>query len=228
MPEQSGRPTLNRSTNPDQPSLTVVPAPEASDSQAVADKAALDEAERLAADAILDEDDGDEPGQSEEESLPIVAKVPPKFSSFRTLRLFDLWGTTDRTGMEDAVFTTTKTFAQHFEEDVELRRIRWFEAVTADRVSRLIYCFLPENSARTPNLWIASKLAALEAAQHEWTTMRSRTKLGQYTFRKSSKDHGEPKFSGLTTAQHIFNLKKLGLLVDSTDHPFFKKATDTE
>jgi hypothetical protein len=214
----------------DQPALSVVtdmPADQPVPDQAT-DEAALDEAERLAADAILDDDDGDEPGQREEETLPLVVKQVPKFANFRSKKLFETWGTVDRQGMDDLVFITTRSFAPNFEDDVDLRRVRFYETVTPDQVVRIVYCFVPETGSRTPNTWITSKLAAMEMAETQWTTMRSRRKLAQYTFRPSSKDYGEPKFSGLTPAQHLANLKKLGLLVDSKDHPFYKKATDSE
>ena len=60
--------------------------------------------------------------------------------------------------------------------------------------------------------------------------MRTRTKLSQYTFRPSSKqkEHGDPKFSGRIPEQWVGELKKLGLLVDSKDHEFYRKATDSE
>jgi hypothetical protein len=218
-----------------QPALKVVdeaatdPATAAEPLDMAADEAKLDEAERLAAAAILTDDDGDEPGQKDEETLPLVEKLPPRFSSFRARKLFDLWGTTYREGKDDVVYFTTKDFAVNFEEDVELRRVRVYETVTPDGVCRLIHVFLPEANGRGGGLlWNVSKLAALEHATTCWTTMRSRTKLGQYTFRPSAKDHGAPKFSALTLPQHILNLKKLGRLVDSKDHPFYRLATDTE
>jgi hypothetical protein len=65
-------------------------------------------------------------------------------------------------------------------------------------------------------------------SQKQWTTMRTRVKLQQFTYRPARKNYGEPKFSGLTPGQHIANLKKLGILIDSPDHPFYKKATDNE
>jgi hypothetical protein len=193
------------------------------------DKAVLDEFEQLASDTILDDGDGDEPGAKDEVSTPLVLRKLPRFAIFRANpRTFDLWGTPDDQGMDQLVYVTTKTFAPHLEEDVDLRRVRFFETVTTDRIVRLIYCFLPEKTGRSPNIWQTSKLAALEMAQSRWTTMRSRTKLQQYTFRPASKDYGEPKFSGLTPAQHVVELKKMGLLVDNKDHPFYRKATDSE
>jgi hypothetical protein len=192
------------------------------------DQVALDEFERLAQDAILEDDDGDEPGADAETSIPLVVKKLPRFANFRASETtFDLWGTTEQQGMDDVLYITTKSFAPQFEDDVELKRVRFFETVTSDGVVRLVWCFVPEKGRRDPNLWQKSKLDALEHAQTCWTTMRTRTKLGQHTFRKSAKDYGAPRFSGLTPAQHLMNLKKRGLLVVDKDHPFYRKATDT-
>ena len=183
----------------------------------------------MAADTILDDDDDDETGAGDEQSEVLVVKKLPRFSRFRANpETFDLWGTVDQQGMDDLLYVTTKSFAPHFEDDVELKRVRFFETVTTDGVVRLVYCFVPEKKGRKPNLWQTSKLAALVLAQSQWTTMRSRTKLQQYTFRPSRKNYGEPKFSGLTPAQYIVKLKEQGLLVDSKDHPFFIEATDSE
>ena len=109
--------------------------------------------------------------------------------------------------------------------------MRFFETVTTDGVVRLVWCFLPEKGGRQPNEWITSKLAALEHAQKLWTTMRSRTKLQQFTYRPSRKqeeEHGVPKFSGRTPQQWIAELHKLGMLVVGKDHAFYRKATDSE
>jgi hypothetical protein len=192
--------------------------------------AALDEYESLAADAIIDDDDGDAPGDKDEITQPLIAKRLPRFAVFRASeKPFDLWGTTDQQGMDELLYVTTKSFAPNFEEDVDLRRVRFFETVTTDGVVRLVWCFVPEKSARQSNSWVTSKLAALEHAQSRWTTMRSRQKLAQYTFRPSAKqDHGEPKFSGRTPQQWVAELKKLGRLIDSKDHEFYRKATDSE
>lgn len=211
---------------------TSAPPRSASQPTPETDKAVLDERERLLADTILDADDGDTPDDIET-NPPLVKKLP-KFANFRASPVtFDLWGTTDQQGMDELLFTTTKSFAPEFEDDVELRRVRIFETVTAgDGIVRLVYCFVPERMVRggggNGNNWGVSKLAALEHAQHKWTAMRSLQKLGQYTFRPSRKDYGEAKFSGLTPLQHIENLKKDGTLITNKDHPFFKKATDTE
>jgi hypothetical protein len=193
--------------------------------------AALDEFEQLADDAILDDDEGDTPGDKDEASRPLVVKKLPRFAVFRASKeTFDLWGTSDREGMDDLLYVTTKSFAPAFEDDVELRRVRFFETVTTDGVVRLVWCFVPEKGGREPNTWVTSKLAALEHAQSQWTTMRSRKKLAQYTFRSSAKqvEYGEPKFSGRTRKEWVAELKKLGVLVDSKDHEFYRKATDSE
>jgi hypothetical protein len=88
---------------------------------------------------------------------------------------------------------------------------------------------VPEKSGRSANQWTVTKLDAFKHAQQHWTTMRSRVKLEQYTYRPAAKqDRGPVKFSGRTTQQWVAELKKLGILVDSEDHPFYKKATDSE
>ena len=106
--------------------------------------------------------------------------------------------------------------------------MRFYETETSDGVVRLIWCFVPEKDGRRPNLWLTSKTAALDMSLKLWTTMRSRKKLGQYTYRQANKDYGEPKFSGLTKGQLVAQLKQQGMLVDSKDHPYYRKATDTE
>jgi hypothetical protein len=207
---------------------TVVEAIKASVSQA--ERQTLDEAERLAADAILDDDDGDAPSDKEEIAQALIVKKLPRYSHFRASPMtFDLWGTTDRAGMDDLLFVTTKSFAPNFEDDVDLVRVRFFETVTSDGVVRLVWCTVPEKGGRLPNSWQTSKLAALEHAQQHWTTMRSRKLLSQYTFRPSrNQNRPEPKFSGRSAAQWLLELKNQGMLVDSTNHDFFKKATDSE
>jgi hypothetical protein len=156
-------------------------------------------------------------------------KKLPRFAVFRAhQKTFDLWGTSDQQGMDDLLYVTTKSFAPHFEEDVELRRIRFFETVTTDGVVRLVWCPVPEQGRRQSGDWLTSKRAALEHAQSQWTTMRSRKKLMQYTYRRSTKEYGEPKFSGRTPQQWVNELKKLGILVVSKDHEFYRKATDSE
>src|SRR5215813_3049803 len=109
------RPRGNDSMPPPPPPPLVEPAPEPVNNRN--DEAVLDEFERLAADTILDDDDGDEPGAKEEISRPLVAKNLPKFANFRSNEVtFDMWGTTDREGMDDLVFVTTKKFAPNFED----------------------------------------------------------------------------------------------------------------
>jgi hypothetical protein len=193
------------------------------------DREALDEAERLLAVTVLTDDDGDEPGERDEVKTPIITKKLPQFAIFQARRVFDLWAASSRDGMDDTIVVTTKTFAPNFENDLELRRCRIYETVTAnDNVVRLTWAFIPEARDKTGNTWTISRFNAFEHAIGVWTTMRSRKKLSQYTFRPAAKDHGPPRFSDLTPAQHLQNLKEMGLLVDSRDHPFFKKATDTE
>ena len=223
----------------DKPALTVVSDVDAAQPESTSvvepaerldDRAVLDEFEQLAADTILDDDDGDDPGVKEEITRALVVKKLPKFSNFRANpQTIDLWGTTDEQGMEELVVVTTKQFAPNFEDDVDLRRIRFYETVTTDGVIREVWCQVPDKGAKN-NHWIQSKFDALEHAKTLWTTMRSRQTLGQWTYRPSrkQKEYGEPKFSGLTPGQRVANLRKLGMLADNKDHPFFKKATDTE
>jgi hypothetical protein len=199
------------------------------DEQHSNDEIVLDEAEALARDALLDDDDGEEPGEKDEIAAPLVEKKLPKFANFRaSLITFDLWGVTDRQGMDDLLFCTIKSFAPNFEDDVDLSRVRFFETVTTDRVIRLIWCFVPESKGKTNN-WVTSKLAALEHSQHQWTAMRSRKLLQQYTYRPARRqDYSEPVFSGRTPVQWVVELRKLGMLVIDKNHPYYKKATDTE
>jgi hypothetical protein len=193
------------------------------------DKTALDQYEQqLAADCILSDDDGDEPGAKDEVTRALVAKNVPKFGNYRSKPIGDFWGIGDQDGMDELIRVMPKDFAPKFDEDVDLRRVRLFETVTQDGVVRLVWAFVPEKGGRETNTWISSKLAALEHAQTRWTTMRSRKKLMQWAFRPSRLDYGEPKFSGRTPGQWLVELKKLGLLVDSEEHPYYKKATDSE
>jgi hypothetical protein len=190
---------------------------------------AMDDFEALAADTILADDDGDEPTDSDEVSELLIEKSLPQFAKYRTNPVsFDLWGVSYRKGMDQDLFVTTKSFAPEFEEDVDLRRVRFFETVAEDGVIRLVYCFVPEKTGRRPLPSQTSKLAALKAGEKNWMTMRWRKKLLQWTFRPSRKDYGEPKFSGLTPVQFVAKLRDQGLLVDNKDHPFFKMATDSE
>jgi len=92
----------------DKPALTVVSDVDAAPTESkletsvvepaerLDDRAVLDEFEQLAADTILDDDDGDDPGANEEITTPLVFKKLPKFCNFRANpETFDLWGTTD-------------------------------------------------------------------------------------------------------------------------------------
>jgi len=123
----------------------------------------------------------------------------------------------------------TKEFAPVMEEEVELRKMRFYETATADGVVRLVYNSLPEKDAKTPNTWLASKAAAMELAKTVWVTMRSAKKLAQYTFRRAKKDYGPPQFSGLSRGELIHHaLRKPGLLVEDETHPFYRKAADLD
>jgi hypothetical protein len=205
-------------------------APQSGNGLLPEDQAALDEAERLIAACVLAPEDGDDPGAKAEITRPMVEKNLPQFAIFRTKPLFDLWGVPAREGMKEIVYVTTKDFAPNFDEDVDLRRVRFYEAVTAppDNVSLLTWAFIPETDGRGSNDWTATRFDAMEQAIERWTTMRSRKKLSRYVYRPARKDHGEPRFSGLTPGQHLLNLKKMGWMVESTDHHYFKKVTDTE
>jgi hypothetical protein len=189
----------------------------------------LDKYEELARDTILDDDDGNDPGQKDEISQMVLAKKLPPFVIFRTNpETWDFWGVPVRADMEDSVVLTSKSFAPCLDDDVDLVRTRLYETVTTDGVIRYVWCQVTEPGPRA-NSWISSKQAALEHGMKVWTTMRSRKKLQQWTYRPSRKqDYGEPKFSRRTRAQLLEGLDKLGILINSTDHPYFKKATDSE
>jgi hypothetical protein len=210
----------------------ILPLPNDADEKARrVDEAALDDFEALERATTLDGDEDDEPGAKEEIAvIPVVAKLP-KFARFRTNpeTVFDMWATTDEAGMDRTVIVVTKEFAPVLEEEVELRKVRFYETVTADGVVRLVYNFLPEKDAKTPNTWLASKAAALDMSLTAWVTMRSVTKLAQYTFRRANKDYGEPRFSGLSRGELIHRaLRKPGLLVEDDSHPFYRKAADLD
>jgi hypothetical protein len=194
-----------------------------------ADEAALDEIEALERACILDDDDGDEPGETEEKSIIPIVNKPPKFARFRSnpSTMFDLWGTTDEKGLDKIVVAASKDFAAVLEEEIELRRVRFFETVTEDGIVRLIYAFLPDKDGSS-NTWLTSKLAALEASCTQWVTMRSVKKLQQYTWRPAKKDYGEPKFSGKRRGELLGELRQQGLLAENTDHPFYRKAADLD
>jgi hypothetical protein len=191
------------------------------------ERAILDEAEELAKDAILEDTDGDDPGAKDEVAQIIVVKNLPKFVSFRVNPVhFELFGTVLQQGMDEVCYPTTKSFAPNFEEDVELKRYCFYETVTRDGVIRLVWA--PKPGKDEKNLWIKTKVEAMEHAKQQWTAMRSRTSLGQWTYRPSRKQEGEPKFSGRTSTQWTLELKKAGLLVTDKQHAFYKKATDNE
>jgi hypothetical protein len=195
------------------------------------DKAILDDFEALERATTLDGDEDDEPGAKEEIAvIPVVSKLP-KFARFRVNpdTVFDMWGTTDEAGMDRTVIVVTKEFAPVLEEEVELRKVRFYETVTADGVVRLVYNFLPEKDAKNPNTWLTSKASAMELAMTAWVTMRSVKKLAQYTFRRASKDYGPPRFSGMTKGELIHHaLRKPGLLVEDDTHPYYRKAADLD
>ena len=172
-------------------------APKAKPNGSLSDEAVLDEFERLERDNILDDDEGDEPGAKEESQIPVVAKLP-RFARFRVNpdTVFDMWATTDESGMDRTIIAVTKEFAPMLEEEEDLRRVRFYETVTSDDVVRLVYSFVPNKDEKNPNSWLVSKQRAMEQGFTAWTTMRSRKKLQQYVFRKAAKDYGEPQFSG--------------------------------
>jgi hypothetical protein len=195
-----------------------------------AERETLDREEALANDALLDDDEGDAPGDRDEIVKPLVDKKLPKFSIFQaSLVTFELWGTVEQSGMDELLWLTTKSFAPNFEDDVELRRYRFYETVTTDGIVRLIWCPVPGKDERRPNAWIITKLDAMTLAQGTWTTMRSRSKLGQWTYRAAKRqDYPGPKFSGRTPTQWVTELRKLKMIVDTPDHHFYKRATDNE
>ena len=210
----------------------ILPLPNGSDENARrSDETILDEFEALERATTLDGDEDDEPGAKEEIAvIPVVAKLP-KFARFRANpeTMFDMWATTDEAGMDRTVIVVTKEFAPVLEEEVELRKVRFYETVTADGVVRLVYNFLPEKDAKTPNTWLTSKAAALDLSLSVWVTMRSVKKLAQYTFRRANKDYGPPQFSGLSRGELIHRaLRQPGLLVENETHPFYRKAADLD
>src|SRR4051794_37993764 len=100
------------------------------------DAAALDEFEALERATTIDADEDDELGGKDEIAvIPVVSKLP-KFSRFRVNpnTVFDMWGTTDEVGMDRTVIVVTREFAPELEEEVELRKLRFYETVTADGV----------------------------------------------------------------------------------------------
>jgi len=87
-----------RKTEQSKPSFTVVDGVDhpgtSTDDQVRDDAVVLDEFEQLAADTILDDEDGDEPGAPEEIHTIQAVKSLPKFANFRSNpeSVFDLWG----------------------------------------------------------------------------------------------------------------------------------------
>jgi hypothetical protein len=195
------------------------------------DAATLDDFAALELATTIDDDEGDEPGARDEAAVIEVVDKMPKYTRFRVnpATVFEMWGCTDEAGMDRTVIVVTKEFAPVLEEEVKLRRIRFFETCTADGVVRLVYCFLPDRDAKNPSSWLVSRVAAMELAQTTWATMRSVKKLNQFTFRAARKDYGPPQFSGMTKGELIDRaLRKRGLLVTDKDHPFYRKAADLD
>jgi hypothetical protein len=207
------------------------PTHEAKPDNPASDEELLNDFEALERATTLDSDEDDEPGAREEVPVIPVVKKLPKFARFRVNAdtVFDLWGTVDEAGMDSRVIGVTKEFAPVMEEEVELRKVRFYETVTADGVVRLVYNFLPDRNEKNPNSWLVSKAAAMELAMTAWVTMRSVQKLAQYTYRRAAKDYGTPRFSGMSRGELIHHaLRKPGLLVEDETHPFYRKAADLD
>jgi hypothetical protein len=196
-----------------------------------ADKATLDEYERLESATIIDEDDAEVEGSDEPSVIDVEDRIP-KWTPFRVNpdTSFVLWGVIHQAQMDKTIITTTKEFAPELEaQEVDLRPVRFWETVTADGVVRLVYSFTPEKGARKPNTWLASKREVMNAARTDWITMASRRKLGKFTYRKCRRDHGEPKFSGYTIGQLIeYGLRRQGLLVENEEHDFYKLVAEID
>jgi len=196
------------------------------------DRAALDEYERLERDNILDDEDVDPDSDTDEPGVIEIVDKPPKWTPFRVNRatVFDLWGVTNQVGMDKTIVAVTKEFAPEIEAlDIDLRRVRFWEVATPDGVVRLIYGYLPEKGARSPNPWLISKREAMEHACGHWTILSSRKRLGKYAFRKSKKPLPAPQFSGYTRGGLIeFGLRKNGLLVEDNTHPFYRKVAELD
>jgi hypothetical protein len=196
----------------------------------LSDTEQLDEYERIARDCILEEDE-DEVSRDDEKGIIAVISKMPKFVGFRVnpATIIDLFGLTDADGLEKTVLAVSKEFAPTLEEYEDLRRVRFYETVSFDGVPRIVYNFMPDKDSRTPNLWLASKKEVMEAAVKHWVTMRSRRKLGKFTHQRCRRDYGEPRFLGWSVGEIIIHvLKKPGLLIESEDHPFYRKAADLE
>jgi hypothetical protein len=192
-----------------------------------ADAAVLDAFAHLEQE-ILDDDDGDEPAGREEAGIIPVVKKLPKFVPFRVnpLTVFDLWATTETSGVDTTVLGVSREFAPQLEEEDEgLRRCRFYESVTEDGVVRLITNFLPDADSSRPNTWLASKKAGLELAMTCWVTMRTKLREQRYAFRRVTHDLGEPRFSGYSRGQLIeFALRRPGLFIEDASHRYYKKA----
>jgi hypothetical protein len=196
----------------------------------VSDAEQLDEFEKLARDNILEEDEDETSRDDEKGVIAVVSKIP-KFVGFRVnpATVFDLFGLTDAAGMDKAVLVVTRDFAPVLEEYEDLRRVRFYETVSFDGVPRIVYNFMPDRDARTPNLWLASKQEAMEAAATRWVTMRSRRKLGKFAHQVCRRDYGTPKFTGWTIGEIIqYALRNQGLLIENEVHPFYRKAADLD
>jgi hypothetical protein len=196
----------------------------------VRDNEILDEYEKLERENILDEET--EPEDADEPSIIEVVDRAPKWTGFRVnpATVFDMWGIVNQEGMDKTVIVVTKEFAPELEaEEVELRRVRFYETVTTDGIVRLVYVMVPDKSAQKPNTWLVSKRDALEHGKTAWTTMASRKKLGKFTYKKCRKDHGEPRFSGYSIGQLIqYGLRKPGLLVEDDTHSFYRKVAELD
>ena len=102
-PEEQGPSPKSRKTKgngpiqEDQETSNVTPLPPSANTAqprvSPEEHAALDEYEKLANDALLDDDEGDAPGDKDEIVRPLIAKKLPRFAVFRASPVtFDLWG----------------------------------------------------------------------------------------------------------------------------------------
>jgi|SRR5215469_4199389 len=196
-----------------------------------ADKAILDEYERLESATVIDEDDTEIDGGDEPSTIEVEDRIP-RWTPFRVNpnTSFVLWGVIHHSNMDKTIIVSTKEFGPELEaQEVDLRPVRFWETVTQDSVIRLVYSFVPEKGARKPNNWLVSKREVMNAAKDDWVTMTSRPKFGKFTFRKCRRDHGEPKFSGYTIGQLIeYGLRKPGLLVENETHAFYKLIAELD
>jgi hypothetical protein len=215
---------------------TVLPFPQPTDERHPperTDEEILDEMAALERDTILT--DEDEPLEHGSEIVRIeVTDRLPQFAHFRTnpLTVFKMHGCTDeggRGGLDKGIVVVRKSFRAKLEADgeVNLREIQFYETYTNDGVIRLIYTTLPEKDANKPNAWLVTKRNALDAAMHQWVTMRSSIKQGQYTYRPSYANFGEPKFTGMTMMQIVAEvLRKQGYLIEDETHRFYRAAAN--